>query len=160
MAIYIKAIIKQTSLEKSKEKGTPSVCLLLELIPGEKDGYLPQGVEPSQHAHLWLTAKTIERTVKTLRELGWKGANFEDLHYGNPLEGVECSITGEFETDYNGVERFRVQWVNSKNRIKDIGDGKEFKAFNKYLAKVDKPSPSAAPSTPQEQEAQDENTPF
>jgi len=132
--MYINAKISQTSLEQSKAKNTPSVCLWLELT-GDKDGFLPEGLNKTQYANLWLTEKTIEKTKETLRELGFEGADLLELHYSNPLKGKECSITGDYETDEEGKPRFKVQWVNTGDRKpKDIGDGKEFRAFNKFFA--------------------------
>jgi len=133
MAMYINAKIVRSSLEKSKAKGTPYVCLHLEL-QGDKDGFLPEGVAKTQYSSLWLTTKTIDNTKKTLRALGWKGQNILELHHSNPLAEVECSVTGDFELCEDGNERFRVQWVNTKaHKPKDIGDGREFTAFNKFL---------------------------
>jgi hypothetical protein len=132
--MHFKATIAQTSLERSKEKGTLSVRLRLDL-QGDKDGFLPAGVEKRQYANLWLTDRTIDRTRKTLRELGWGGKDLNDLHYDNPLENVECSVTGDFETGMDGRDRFRVNWVNPKSReIKDLGDTGDFKAFNRHFA--------------------------
>jgi len=157
MAMHINAKITRTSCEKSKEKGTPSVCLWLELT-GDKYGFLPEGVEKKQYANLWLTQATVEKTKETLRELGFEGHDLLELHYSNPLEGKECSITGDFETDSQGNRRFRVQWVNTGDRKpKDIGDGNEFKAFNKFFADGGK-KPEQKPQT-KTQEA-DDDLPF
>jgi hypothetical protein len=160
MAMHIKAAIIKTSLEKSKEKGTLSVCLWLRLIPNDKDGFLPAGVEEAQYAHLYLTDRTIDRTCNTLRELGWQGAEWEELHYGNPLDGVECSITGDFE-EYNGKSRFKIQWVNAGGQVRDIGEfSKEFKAWNKHIADGAKTPLPQSNESPETSTQEDENLPF
>jgi len=163
MSYTIKAVITRTSLEATKVKGTKSVCLWLTLIPEEKDnGFLPDGIKEKQYAHLWLTDKTIERTSKTLRELGWQGTDIEELHYSNPLENTPCSITGEFE-EYNDSERFKINWVNSRNRqAQDLGDSaKEFKSFNKFFADgAVKSAPATQPQETQQSGGNDEQLPF
>jgi hypothetical protein len=159
--MYIKSVITKTSLEKSKEKGTLSVCLWLKLIPNDKDGFLPAGVDEVQYAHLYLTDRTIDRTVKTLRDLGWQGKDWEEeLHCNNPLEGVECSITGDFE-EYNGKSRFKIQWVNASGQVRDIGEfAKEFKAWNKYIADGVKSAPPQSTEAPATNAQEDDQLPF
>jgi len=152
--MYINAKIVRSSLEKSKAKGTPYVCLHLEL-EDDKDGYLPENLGRTQYGTLWLTEKTVENTEKTLRGLGWKGDNLRELHDSNPLEGVECSVTGDFELCDDGKNRFRVQWVNTRgHKPKDIGDGREFMAFNKYF-KDNAKKPEAKPAAPKQEDSDD-----
>ena len=57
---YVRCVVTGNALSKSSNKGTASVKIALETMP--KDGEI---VRPLW-ADLWLTEKTMERTIETL----------------------------------------------------------------------------------------------
>ena len=62
----------------------------------------------------FFTEKTLERTVESLRYMGWTGNDLSEFEQGKPAPsgfGEEVEIVVEQET-YNGVTRSRVRWVN------------------------------------------------
>jgi hypothetical protein len=80
---YVRCTITGNALAKSATKGTESVKISLEAVA--KEG------EPSRllWADLWLTEKTVERTIETLEKtLGWQGKSFAELN-APILAGVE-----------------------------------------------------------------------
>jgi len=104
---YVRCIVTGNALSKSSNKGTASVKIALETIA--KEG------EPSRHlwADLWLTEKTMERTIETLEKaLGWQGKSFAELN--DPvLAGVEVVAVCEWEVDDQGRDREKVAFLNS-----------------------------------------------
>jgi len=104
---YVRCIVTGNALSKSSNKGTASVKIALETIA--KEG------EPSRPlwADLWLTEKTMERTIETLEKaLGWQGKSFAELN--DPvLAGVEVVAVCEWEVDDQGRDREKVAFLNS-----------------------------------------------
>jgi len=85
-------------LVNSKEKGTPGVELELKNEHGEVITHT-----------LWITDKTMERVVKSLRHMGWVGDDISDLSsVGSQL----CQIEVVTE-DYNGRGYPKVAWINA-----------------------------------------------
>ena len=103
--------------------GNPQVAVLLRLISG--------GPAVEQQLITWygsFTEKAIDRTLESLRYLGWKG---DDL---SNLQGVgtsEVTVVIEHGEDPEGKLRARVKWINSggglavKKRM-DAGGAKAF----------------------------------
>jgi hypothetical protein len=61
----------------------------------------------------WLTDKTLERTVESLRTMGWKGEDLTEIADGaGGLDANEVSLVVQDE-EYNGKWYPRVQWVNA-----------------------------------------------
>lgn len=104
---YVRCIVTGNALSKSSNKGTASVKIALETVA--KEG------EPSRPlwADLWLTEKTMERTIETLEKtLGWQGRSFAELN--EPvLAGVEVVAVCEWEVDDQGRDREKVAFLNS-----------------------------------------------
>lgn len=104
---YVRCIVTGNALSKSSNKGTASVKIALETVA--KEG------EPSRPlwADLWLTEKTMERTIETLEKtLGWQGKSFAELN--EPvLAGVEVIAVCEWEVDDQGRDREKVAFLNS-----------------------------------------------
>ena len=104
---YVRCIVTGNALSKSSNKGTASVKITLETVA--KEG------EPSRPlwADLWLTEKTMERTIETLEKaLGWQGKSFAELN--EPvLAGVEVVAVCEWEVDDQGRDREKVAFLNS-----------------------------------------------
>ena len=104
---YVRCIVTGNALSKSSNKGTASVKIALETVA--KEG------EPSRPlwADLWLTEKTMERTIETLEKtLGWPGKSFAELN--EPvLAGVEVVAVCEWDVDDQGRDREKVAFLNS-----------------------------------------------
>lgn len=95
MPNYI-ATIMSHGLAKSSVKGTPSVKLHLSAEKNLDTGDAVEG--KIFYADLWMSEKTVDRTVETLRNIGYEGNSFEDMN-GNCLEGTKVEIVTDFE-DY------------------------------------------------------------
>jgi hypothetical protein len=76
---------------------------------------------PNLVRDLYLTDNAIERTVQTLRELGFQGDKFEDFK-NNPqlMAGIVARVQVNHEDyqkqDGTTVKIARIGWVNSPNR--------------------------------------------
>ena len=122
MANYTAEIVS-TSLAESKEKHTPSVRLQLKTINSLDTN------EPCERqfiTDLWLSDNAVERTVKTLRELGFQGDSMFELNFPDTMAGLMCEISTEMQ-EYNGQTSEKVRFVNKPgsyaNRgLKAIGD--------------------------------------
>jgi hypothetical protein len=82
----------------------------------------------------YFTDGTFERTIESLRYLGWGGDNLADFHRGLPT-GVdnEVDIVVEDETDErDGTVRRKVRWINSGGgvAIKDVLDDDQVRSFS------------------------------
>lgn len=88
---------------KSKEKGTPQVCVNFELLGGDWDGVRLPWIG-------YFTPTTEARTLKSLRFCGWKG---DDL-----VEAMTQELDNEVQVvvghnEYNGKTFARIEWVNA-----------------------------------------------
>lgn len=90
-----KGVIMSHALAVSKQKHTPSVKLHIRCDEDLDNG---SAVDKVLFADLWLSENAIERTAKTLRDIGWNGSSFEELN-GSALEGTEVEVSTAFE-DY------------------------------------------------------------
>lgn len=61
----------------------------------------------------YFTERTTERTLDSLRHLGWAG---DDLFNLDGVDQNEVSIVVE-EEEYDGKTRLKVQWVNAKGGL-------------------------------------------
>jgi hypothetical protein len=86
--------------------GTPRVEVAFNFLDEHEDGIVYMG---------YLTPKTLERTVKDLRTMGWKGNNPKDLK-GIDTNEVELIVDNE---EYKGKMYPKVKWVNSVKGEKD-----------------------------------------
>lgn len=84
---------------ESSKKGTPGVFFLFRTEHDDIEG------------SLWLSENAFEKTVARLREVFGFNGNFETIP--QQIEGKECSITVEMETDAKGKEWPRVKWINA-----------------------------------------------
>ena len=93
------------ALTQSKEKGTPGVQVILEVAEGEHAGTRIRWDG-------WLTDETSQRTLESLRHLGWTGDMLTDLS-GIDANIVQIVVEHE-QKDINGeIKTFpRVRWVN------------------------------------------------
>jgi hypothetical protein len=87
--------------------GTPSVAVLFESQETIGDRITWDG---------YLTDAALERTLASLKILGWDPAEhdgkIETLHGTDVLKGAEAEIVVELE-EYNGQARPKVKWVNA-----------------------------------------------
>lgn len=86
--------------------GKEQVAIELEILEGE-----PKGQRVTWHGYF--TDATFDRTIESLRLLGWQGTDLSDLS-GVGLN--EVSIVIEHE-QYDGKTRARVQWINAVGGI-------------------------------------------
>ena len=92
---------------ESPQKGTPYARVYLGITDGEHAGR-------SIPHDLYLTDKTIEKTVKALRALGFKGESFADFTGQTPSEGVQFEIVHE---EYKGNVRAKVKWIGVAPKV-------------------------------------------
>lgn len=116
MANYSAEIIS-TALGESKEKKTPFVAMQVRTI---KCLDTDEEKELKFTATLWLSDKAVERTVKTLRELGFDGQTLIDLNLPDTMAGLQCEITTKVE-EYNGKAEERVAFVNKPGSFANRG---------------------------------------
>lgn len=100
--------------------GAEQVAVRFELLSGGQEG----------KRIVWygfFTEKTAERTIESLRHMGWKGVDLSDLSTAKE----ECSIVVDHEQDKDGNFFARVKWVNAAGgpMMKNIMDDSAKKAF-------------------------------
>jgi len=116
MANYSAEIVS-TSLAESKEKHTPSVRVQLKTI---RNLDTDTDVERQFITDLWLSDNAVERTVKTLRDIGFQGSSMMDLNYPETMAGLMCEISTEMQ-EYNGNTQERVKFVNKTGSFASRG---------------------------------------
>ena len=116
MANYAATIVS-TSLAESKEKHTPSVRMM---VMTTRNLDTDEEVQKKFVADLWLSEKTAEKTVQTLRELGFTGQTLIDLNYPDTMAGLECEVSTEM-SEYNGQTAEKVRFVNKPGSFVNRG---------------------------------------
>jgi hypothetical protein len=104
--------------------GKEQVAILLRVV---EEGGENHGAELTWYGYF--TEKTAERTLESLRHLGWTGDDLTDL---SGIDANEVSIVVEHEEGQDGKLRARVQWINAPGgglAMKDRLDGAAAKAF-------------------------------
>lgn len=97
---------------------------------------------------LWLTDKCAQRTMDSIRAIGFQGNDLEEMNQG-VLVDAECEVTTKFEY-YNGQPREKVTWINAKGNFASRGfkplDPAKNKAltssFNQLLRTTKKQAPA------------------
>jgi hypothetical protein len=92
---------------ESSKKGTPYARINLGITEGEQSGH-------SIYHDLYLTDATIEKTVKALRSLGFKGDQFADFLKQRPCDGVQFEVVHE---EYNGKTQAKVKWIGVAPKV-------------------------------------------
>lgn len=98
------AVARSATLTESEEKKTPQVAVTFEITTAEYAG----------ERVIWfgfLTDKTTERTIQSLRYAGWKGTDLTDLSDLAKNDTPVVELVVEHET-YKDKTRAKVQWVN------------------------------------------------
>lgn len=137
----------QAALGKTSN-GNPQVAVELEITEGERQG-------DTLTWYGYFTDKTEERTIQSLRLLGWEG---DDLSSLIGIDQNEVTIVVE-EEEYDGQVREKVKWINGGGlAMKETMDDGAAKAFaakmrGKVLA-VSKAMPRAKPANGQKPPAQ------
>lgn len=91
---------------ESSNKGTPYARVNLGITDGDKSG-------KSIYHDLYMTEKTIEKTVRALRALGFVGESFEDFIGQKPSAEVEFEIVHE---EYNNRVRAKVSRIGKPQK--------------------------------------------
>jgi hypothetical protein len=103
--------------------GKEQVAILFELVDGSPERITWYG---------YFTDGTFERTIESLRYLGWRGTDLIEFHHGLPA-GVEneVDIVVEDEADQNGEPKRKVKWINSGGgvAVKSVLDDAQARAF-------------------------------
>lgn len=116
MANYAATIVS-TSLAESKEKHTPSVRMM---VMTTRDLDNDTEVQKKFVADLWLSEKMAEKTVQTLRDLGFTGQTLIDLNFPDTMAGLECEVSTEM-SEYNGQTTEKVRFVNKPGSFANRG---------------------------------------
>lgn len=116
MANYA-GVIKSNTLAESKQKHTPSVRLLITVNRNLDTG---EPVDRQFYADLWLGDKAVDKTVKTLREIGWNGMSFNELNDTSALAGIEVEVSTSME-EWNGNQYEKASFVNPKGSYENRG---------------------------------------
>lgn len=155
--------ITSHALAESKNNHTPSVKLCIKADTCLDDG---SAVDKTFYADLWLTDKSAQNTVKTLRDIGWQGMDFATLNDGNDLEGVAVEISTELET-YEGNDYEKVRFVNKPGHFASRGVKAVVAKYNALLrnspkpnAQAQKPAPKAGRVDASQYASHDEDLPF
>lgn len=146
-------------LQRSKDKGTPYICLPLEVIGKDVDA----GKTIAWNG--WLSDKAFDRTIDTLIEVfGFDGdmARFHDG--GQGLEGMKCQIVTEFQ-EYNGKKYTKVKYLNKAGYVHEVSklDADEAKKIiTQFSGRAKKRALAAksntqSPATPKDE---DDDIPF
>ncbi len=83
-------------------KGSEQVAVELTFVDGEYQGQ-------SATWYGYFTDKTTDRTLDSLRNLGWEGDDLADL---SGIDKNEVAIVIDDEQDDHGNVRSRVRWIN------------------------------------------------
>lgn len=122
----LKAKVEQSSLAKSKNKGTPSVKFLFTVT--SKDATFS-----SIFGDLWLTPNAIQSSLKTLSSVfGWEGDDLSELNSPDLFAGTECEIVCEEEEGQDGNFRPKVVFINKPRSFKPLPTDE----LNALLSKV------------------------
>lgn len=150
-----KAIIASHYLAESKEKHTPSIRFVVNAFENMNDGTT---VDKNFTIDLWLSEKAAERTMKTLRNLGFQGDSLELLNCTTELVGVPCELTTEW-VEHNGKDYEKPVFLNedgskAKHGFKSLPDDAAKRVCNRYdamlrqtakkkstMLKIEKPNP-------------------
>lgn len=115
------ATVLGNSLQKSKDKQTPSVSIRVRTEYDINEPETP--VRMNLIGNLWLTYKCMKQTVKTLQEaFSWKGHNITD--FNEPiLTGKKCQVVCELE-EWEGEARWSIIFFNRPGGLRKM-DGPE-----------------------------------
>lgn len=143
-----KATICSHYLAESKEKHTPSVRFVVKAFENMNDG---TAVDKNFTIDLWLSEKSAERTMKTLRLLGFQGDTLEQLNCTTELVGVPCEVTTEW-IEYNGKDYEKPIFLNeegskAKNGFKAMKDDEAKRVCTRYDAMLRATAKSKKPAT-------------
>lgn len=102
------------------QNGNEQIAVMFALVGGEHDG---QTITWFGH----FTDKTLERTLDSLRHMGWQSDNIAEL---DDLGTNEVEIVID-EEEYDGKVRSKVRWVNGPSRLalKDQMNRSQVEAF-------------------------------
>jgi len=102
------AVARGATLSESENKKTPQVVVSFEITTAEHAG-------TTINWFGFLTDKTTERTIESLRYAGWKGSDLSDLSDLSKSDTPIVELVIEHE-EYEGKTRPKVQWVNRVGR--------------------------------------------
>lgn len=104
--------------------GTPQVGVEFELL--DADG------RPHITWYGFFTDKTLERTVESLRHMGWEGCDLDQL---DGLDRNEVYLVIDEQPDLEGKMRARVRWVNSSGGLAMTNrlEGNDLRAFSAQM---------------------------
>lgn len=137
--------------------GKEQVAIELEITDGERKG-------DTLTWYGFFTEAAIDRTLESLRHLGWEG---DDLSNLSGIDRNEVSIVVEDE-EFNGVVREKVKWINGGGiAMKETLDDGAAKALAaklrghviKHRQGMKQPQKGAAPTAPHPADS-DEPLPF
>jgi hypothetical protein len=154
---YLCKIVNQGFAE-SKDKKTPYLFLVVRPVAqygmsDEGEQEYPVEMQYDRTVSLWLTDKTVERTAERLCEIGWAGADWNDLAPGGvcDLTGTELRLTCVHEL-YNNEPREKWDFPFSGVPVQhDPSVSKKLnalfgKALKGHQAGAAKPARQAAPA--------------
>jgi hypothetical protein len=107
----------------SKEKGTPQVAVVFEILRGPDAGQKVTWMG-------YFTDKSTERTLKALRICGFTGDDLDTFADQRPTNEVQLILENE---TYDGKTRVKVAWVNDPTfggmRMENALSGSELRKF-------------------------------
>lgn len=118
MANYAGTIVAH-ALAESRENHTPSIKLQIQ-VHTDLDSRKP--VDALYYADLWLTDKAVDKTMATLRALGYNEDTLEPLNDSNRMimRGFPVEIKTRPE-EYNGKVYDKVEYVNAPGSFASRG---------------------------------------
>jgi hypothetical protein len=106
--------------------GTEQIGVLLEVVDGDHKGTLLTW-------YGYFSEAAEERTIQSMRYLGWKGVDITDL--SSMYAGQEAQADIEHDTDQEGKTRAKVQWINGIGMKKKM-EGAQLASFAKRIRGV------------------------
>lgn len=116
------AVARGGTLSESEKKKTPQVVVTFEITTAEHAGTTIDWFG-------FLTDKTTDRTIESLRYAGWKGSDLADLSDLSSKDTPLVELVIEHE-EYEGNTRARVQWVNRVGRAGKALPAEQAKALS------------------------------
>jgi hypothetical protein len=132
--------------------GKEQIAVLLEIVEGPHAG-------EQITWYGYFTEKNVERTMESLRLLGWSTDDLSDL---SGLDANEVSIVIELDDDQDGQPRARVKWINGPGGLAmkepmNEGAARAFAQRMKGFAVASRSGRKPAPARPRNAPPAEEN---
>ena len=98
-----RAVAAQIDFGYNENTGTPQAAILFSIEEGECEGETITG-------YLYFSEKAAERSIETLRKMGWDGVDIGDITIDDVCNTMEIVVA---EEEFNGRVVTKVRYINS-----------------------------------------------